>query len=237
MNHKPAELSEFIAQTQMFRGVPQNQLDALANIAVKQSYQKGEALFWEGDEGVGFFVVVRGRVKVFKFSPEGKEQILRIFAAGEHFAEVPAFDGQAFPASAEALEASEVLLFRRTAFLELLQQHPTLAINILAIFAGHLRRFAQLIEDLSLKEVPGRLAAYLLYLSEGAGSGESVELDITKGQLAAFLGTIPETLSRVFARLAGEKLIAIDGAKIKLLDREKLRLLAEGRLKVKGEKN
>ncbi|MBE9149551.1 Crp/Fnr family transcriptional regulator, partial [Coleofasciculus sp. LEGE 07092] len=226
---QPSKLKELIANIQLWRGLPDEQLDALAKIAIAKTYRKGEIIFEEGDEGRGFFVVRSGRVKVFKLSTEGKEQILQLFGAGEHFAEVPAFDGECFPASATTLEKSDLLFFPRTAFLELLQQHPTLAINMLAIFARHLRRFAQLVEDLSLKEVPGRLAAYLLYLSDRNKTLKVVELDITKTQLAALLGTIPETLSRVFAKLSQERLISIEGSRIQLLDREGLMILAEGR--------
>lgn len=99
---------------------------------------------------------------------------------------------------------------------------------MLAVSARHLRRMAQIIENLSFKEVPGRLAVYLLYLSDRNGKGEDVELDMTKTQLAAFLGTIPETLSRVFAKMSQDGLIAIDGSRIKLLNRERLKVLAEG---------
>lgn len=223
------ELRKFLANIQLWRGLPEDQLEALAKIAIAKTYTKGEIIFVEGDDGCGFFVVRYGRVKVFKQSAEGKEQILQFFGDGEHFAEVPAFDGQCFPASAVAVEKTELVFFPRPSFLELLQQHPTLAITMLAVFARHLRRFAQLIEDLSLKEVPGRLAAYLLYLSERNGKGEDVELDMTKTQLAAFLGTIPETLSRVFAKLNQEGLISLDGSRINLLNRERLTRLAEGK--------
>lgn len=224
---QPSQLRDFLANTQLWRGLPDEQLDAIAMVAIAKSYHKGEVIFVEGEEGSGFFVVKSGRVKVFKLSAEGKEQILEFFGAGEHFAEVPAFDGECFPASATALEKTELLFFERTTFLALLAQQPKIAINMLAIFARHLRRFARLIEDLSLKEVPGRLAAYLLYLSEGSEHLEQVELDITKTQLASLLGTIPETLSRVFAKLSQEGLIAINGARIKLLNPEGLRILSE----------
>jgi CRP/FNR family transcriptional regulator, dissimilatory nitrate respiration regulator len=86
---------------------------------------------------------------------------------------------------------------------------------------------AQIIENLSFKEVPGRLAVYLLYLSDRCDREEEVQLDMTKTQLAAFLGTIPETLSRVFAKMSQDELISIDGSRIKLLNRERLRTLAE----------
>jgi CRP/FNR family transcriptional regulator len=228
VNNQPSELREFLANVQLWKGLPEDQLDDLAKIAISQKYPKGQVIFEDGDEGKGFFVVKSGRIKVYKISADGKEQILHFFGPGEHFAEVPAFDGKCFPASAAAIETTEVLFFPRTSFLSLLQQHPSLAINILAIFARHLRRFAQIIEDLSFKEVPGRLAAYLLYLSNRNSAIDEVELDMTKTQLAAFLGTIPETLSRVFAKLSQEGLISIDSSKIRLLNRQRLMTLAEG---------
>jgi CRP/FNR family transcriptional regulator len=221
-NEQISKLQKFLGNTQMFRGLPPEHRESLAKIAHCKTYSKGEIVFWQGDEGTGFFLVKKGRVKVFKLSADGKEQILHLFGVGEHFAEVPAFDGQCFPASATAVEKTELLFFPRTAFLELLKQQPTLAINMLVIFARHLRRFASLIEDLSLKEVPGRLAAYLLDLSDRTDNSQTVELDLTKGQLAARLGTIPETLSRIFYKLSNEGLIAIDGSKIELLDRDRL---------------
>ena len=228
MSNKPSELREFLANIQLWRGLPQDQLDALAKIAIAKTYPKGEIIFEDGDEGRGFFVVRSGRVKVYKLSTDGKEQILHFFGDGEHFAEVPAFDGQCFPASAATVEKSELLFFPRTDFLALLEQHPTLAIAMLAVCARHLRRMAQIIENLSFKEVPGRLAGYLLYLSDRNSSGEEVVLDMSKAQLAAFLGTIPETLSRVFAKMSQDGLISIDHSRIKLLNRQRLKLLAGG---------
>jgi CRP/FNR family transcriptional regulator len=228
VSNKPSELREFLANIQLWRGLPQDQLDALAKIAIAKTYPKGEIIFEDGDEGRGFFVVRSGRVKVYKLSTDGKEQILHFFGDGEHFAEVPAFDGQCFPASAATVEKSELLFFPRTDFLALLEQHPTLAIAMLAVCARHLRRMAQIIENLSFKEVPGRLAGYLLYLSDRNSSGEEVVLDMSKAQLAAFLGTIPETLSRVFAKMSQDGLISIDHSRIKLLNRQRLKVLAGG---------
>jgi len=228
MSKQDSELREFLSNIKLWRGLPAEQVEQLARIALAQTYAKGEIIFQAGDEGSGFFIIVSGRVKVYKTSIEGKEQILHLFGAGDHFAEVPAFDGQNFPASAMALETSELLFFPRTSFLNLLQDQPILAIKILGVFARHLRIMAQLVEDLSLKEVPGRLATYLLYLSDRNNSSDLVELDMTKSQLAALLGTIPETISRVFAKLSAEDIISTNGSKIKLLDRQRLIGLARG---------
>jgi len=160
-------------------------------------------------------------------SASGREQILHIFGEGDHFAEVPAFDGKPFPASAAALEPTHVLFFPRQFFFTLLEQNPVLTINMLKSFARHTRRLSLLVDQLSLHEVPGRLAIYLLQLSERSKKGDRIELDLNKGQLAAMLGTIPETLSRVFYKLSREGIITVEGTTITLLDRETLQHLAE----------
>ncbi|WP_066426436.1 Crp/Fnr family transcriptional regulator [Anabaena sp. 4-3] len=210
------EIKQFLQKTPIFQGVLDEQLQAVANIAIPQTYKKGETLFWEGDEATGFFIVKSGRIKVFKVANAGKEQILHIFGTEEHFAEVPAFDGGSFPASAAAIETSEVVFIPRSAFLMVLQQHPTLAIAMLGTYARHLRRLTYLVDTLSFQEVPERLTNYLLKLSDRNGKADIVELDLPKGQLAALLGTIPETLSRAFYKLSQEGLIEMNGTKIRL---------------------
>ncbi|HLP91286.1 MAG TPA: Crp/Fnr family transcriptional regulator [Nostocaceae cyanobacterium] len=214
------EVKQFLQKTPIFQKVLDEQLQAVANIAIVQSYKKGTMLFWEGDEATGFFIVKSGRVKVFKVANNGKEQILHIFGTEEYFAEVPAFDGGRFPASAAAMENSEVLFIPRSAFFMVLQQHPTLVIAMLGTFARHLRHLTHLVDTLSFQEVPERLMNYLLKLSQRQGNVDIVELDLPKSQLAALLGTIPETLSRAFYKLSQEGKIEIDGTKIKLLHGE-----------------
>lgn len=218
-----SELLDFLAETDIFHGLPSEQLAEIAQVARLQTFDKRETLFHQGEIGNGFYIVQTGRVKVFQLSASGREQILHVFSMGDHFAEVPAFDGQAFPASAEALEHTTVLFFPRQLFLALLEQNPSLAINMLKSAARHLRRFSHMIDDLSLKEVPGRLATHLLHLSEQADQADWVKLNLSKRELASLLGTIPETLSRVLFRLSAEGLIVVEGTHIQLVDREALR--------------
>jgi CRP/FNR family transcriptional regulator len=222
-SHPFSDLLDVLADTDIFYGLPPEQLAAIAQIARSQTFDKRETLFHQGDKGNGFYIVQTGRVKVFQLSASGREQILHVFSTGDHFAEVPAFDGMAFPASAEALEPTTVLFFPRQLFLALLEQNPSLAINMLKSATRHLRRFSHLIDDLSLKEIPARLAAHLLKLSEQAGQGNQVELSLSKRELASLLGTIPETLSRVLYRLSKEGLITVEGTRIRLIDRDALR--------------
>ena len=219
---------EILSNIPLFKGLPQTQIQDLTRIAIDKHFLKGQTVFSEGDEGNGFYVVVSGLVKVFKLSINGKEQILHIFGPGEPFGEVPVFAGQDFPAHAEAIAESRLLFFPREAFTALISENPSLALNMLALLSMRLRHFTVQVEQLSLKEVPGRLAAYLLYLSDEKGGETSVDLNISKGQLASLLGTIPETLSRIFARMMQQGLVEVEGRRINMTDRSGLEELAMG---------
>jgi CRP/FNR family transcriptional regulator len=218
---------KIISAIPLFNGLPDDQLDAIRQIAFEKHYNKGQTIFSEGDETTGLFVVIDGRIKIYKVSSEGKEQILHIFETGESFGEVTVFTGQQLPANAQTLAKSRLLLFPRSAFVGLVTANPSLALNLLAIMSKKLRQFAAQIENLSLKEIPARLASYLIYLAEEQNSGDVVTLNVSKGQLASLLGTIPETLSRIFAKLSGQNLIRVEGPKITLLDRQGVEDLAE----------
>lgn len=215
-------MRDIIAKSELFGGLSPEHLDEIVNIAVEKKFKRGEPIFFEGDPGTGFYMVATGKVKIFKTSFSGKEQILHIFGPGEPFGEVPVFHGQPFPANATALEKTTLIFFPRKRFIEIVYSMPALVMNMLAVLSMRLRRFATQIENLSLKEVPARLAGYLLYLSVEQGNTEQVILDISKGQLASLLGTIPETLSRIFAKMSDEGLIKVDGKQISLLDIEGL---------------
>jgi len=213
---------QIIEASLLFGGLPARQIEDITGVGVEKTFQKGENIFFEGDKGIGFYMVGEGRVKIFKVSPAGKEHILHIFGEGEPFGEVPVFYGQPFPASAEALVNTRTIFFPRQRFVQLVEANPSIALNMLAVLSMRLRRFASQIESLSLKEVPARLANYLVYLNIEQGSKDVVELDISKGQLASLLGTIPETLSRIFAKMSEEGLIRVNGRTITLLDKEAL---------------
>ena len=226
------QLLEHLAAVPLFNGLTAEQFEALAMIVTDQEFGRGRIIFHEGDEGVGFYVVLSGRVKIYKVSPEGKEQILHIPGPGETFAEVAVFAGTRFPATAMTLEKSRILFCPKESFVTLIRDNPALAMNLLASLSMRLRRFASMVENLSLKEVPGRLAAYILVLSERQNNRNKVTLDITKVQLAGLLGTIPETLSRILTRMGGNGLIEVNGPAIAILDREELKALAAGEVRL-----
>lgn len=219
--------AELISGTLLFEGLADGHVNELLGIAVEKAYEKNEMIFLEGDRASGLYVSIEGMIKIYKLSQEGKEQILHIFGPGEPFGEVPVFSGGTFPAHAEAIVKSRALFFPREALVGLITGNPALALNMLAVMSMRLRRFTVQIENLTLKEVPGRLAAYLLMLSAEQGESRIVRLNISKALLAGFIGTIPETLSRMLARMAGRGLIHVAGREIKLLDINGLTALAE----------
>jgi CRP/FNR family transcriptional regulator, dissimilatory nitrate respiration regulator len=218
----------FISNVPLFKGLPAEQLKELASIGISKTTKRGQKIFSEGEAAMGFYVVVRGRVKIFKMSPEGKEQVLHIVGFSEPFGEVPVFAGGAFPANAQVIEDALLILFARESFMDLIKKDPSLAMNMLALLSQRLMQFAGLIEGLALKEVPSRLASYLMYLSERNSDSDSIELDISKTLLSNVLGTIPETISRIFSKMTSEGLISVRGRKISLLDRKKISEISSG---------
>lgn len=222
------QLISHLATIPLFRGLQTAELEELAMILTDQAFKRGQLIFSEGDDGVGFYVVISGKVKIFKLSIEGKEQILHVFGPGEPFAEVAVFSGSKFPANALALETSRVFFFPRESFMSLIKSNPALALNMMAELSFRLKKFARLIEDLSLKEVPGRLANHILFLADNQDNNGEVNLELTKAHLASLLGTIPETLSRILTKMTKQGLIESTGSKISILDYDSLSDLASG---------
>ncbi len=172
-------------------------------------------------------MVEKGRIKVFKLSVEGKEQILHIYGPGHTFGEVPVFAGKNFPASAMALEKSTVIFLPRSKFVNLITQAPGLSMNLLADLSRRLREFTIQIENLSLKEVPARLAAYILTLSKEQENEKQVTLPISKAQLSNLIGTTPETVSRVLKKMMSSSFIDVQTKTIFIKDIEGLIDLSE----------
>ena len=221
------KIRNILIQSQLFGGLPDEHLAEIERIAVSRHYAKGQVVFHDGDEGIGFYLVVAGIVNVYKLSPDGKEQILHIVREGDTIGAVPVFSGKSFPANARAVTKCHLLFFNREAFIRLITHQPSLTMNILALLAARLREFTVQVENLSLKEIPGRLASCLLGLAREQGNRDRVELNISKLQLASLLGTGPESLSRALGSMKSRKLIEEKGSTIRLVNRALLEELAE----------
>ncbi len=206
-------------------------LDQVTSI---RRFASGQTIFSEGDTAKGFYILLSGRVKIYKLSLEGKEQILHLFGPGEPFGEVPVFAGEQFPAHAQAMQDSSMLFLSRDSLLQLLRHDPSLGLNMLAVLSRRLRDFTRLIEDLALKEIPQRLSTYILHrLSlQGQHQGSSLKLDISKGTLANILGTSQETLSRTFNKLSKEGILEVQKNTILIKDSALLNQLSNGEFRL-----
>ena len=223
---------DLLRRCPLFAGLKEEDLKKIRTIASPRQIGKKEVLFSDGEEAKGFYVILSGKIKLYKISSEGKEQILHVVSAPDAFAEAALFLEGSYPAFAEALIDSQLLFFPKRDFIQLIERNPQLSINMIVSLSHFLRRFTSLIEELSLKEVSSRIAKYLIDLSlKSAKEGKipkAVELDLSKTQLASKLGTISETLSRTLAKMKTKGIIDVEKNKISILNREALEELASG---------
>ncbi|MGC1659596.1 MAG: Crp/Fnr family transcriptional regulator [Candidatus Acidiferrales bacterium] len=204
-----------LRKTPLFASLTDKEMEALAGRVNNRRFERGALLFSEGDPCTGLFLVASGKIRIFKLSPTGREQVLAVEGPGSSFAELPVFDGGNYPASASALEDAEVLFISRKDFQNFCREHPEVALKVLAVVGSRLRRLVGIIEDLSFTTVRHRLIAVLLRLVQASGtaSKEGVRLELTKTHqdLAAELGTVRELVSRNLSRLQAEGFLEVDG--------------------------
>ena len=218
MTSNPTDL---LRKAPLFATLPDDDLRRVADLAVSRRFGKKEVVFREGDRGDGFYVVTSGKVKVFKLSGEGKEQVLHVIEEGQTFAEAVIFEGGGYPAYAETLADTELLFLPKRPFIDLLERYPKIAIRMLASLSRWLKRMTDLVESLSLKDVETRLVFYLSEELKAQGvpakDGAEIELPIGKNVLASRLGTVPETFSRTLKKLQEDGLIGVRGKRIRIV--------------------
>jgi len=217
----PETSETVLRKTQLFAKLTESEMRTLSACVSKRHFGRGETLFSEGDQCHGLFVVAAGRIRIFKLSPSGREQVLAVEGPGSSFAELPVFDGGVYPASASALEDADVLFIARKDFQNYCREHPEVALKVLAVVGSRLRRLVGIIEDLSFTTVRQRLISLLLRLAQGGTTtkqGVRVELTTTHQDLAAELGTVRELVSRNLSRLQAEGLLEVDGRTIIVKD-------------------
>jgi CRP-like cAMP-binding protein len=214
----------------LFQGVPTEKLKALAERALYRTYKAGEMFIGETDPAHAFYVIITGQVKLYKSSPEGREQTLNLLGPGDPFGMCTAFAVESFPANAMALEESGILLIPGPVMETVAMKEPRLLVNIIQILSNRLRESMTLIESLSLKEIPQRLASFLIHSQtrEGGQGMSQLELTITQRELAKILGATPEALSRGIRKMSNAGMLAVEGRSIRILNQEALEELAEG---------
>jgi len=222
----PSSTADALRNTPLFANLPPDDLRRVEGIASLKRHSRKESIFREGDRADGFFVVAAGRVKVFKLSEDGKEQVLHLLGPGQSFAEATIFEGGAYPAHAEALDDSELVYIPKRPFTDLLERNPRIALRMMASLSRWLKRMTDLVDSLSLRDVETRLVQFISEEMKSRGvpirNGAVYELDVTKNVLASRLGTVPETFSRTLKKLQEEGKIRVKGKQIRILNADAL---------------
>jgi CRP-like cAMP-binding protein len=218
---------DMLRQIPLFATLSSEDLAHVAAMTVERHYERGDIILLEGDLGGALHYVREGVVKVFKTSVGGKEQVLRLIAAGHTFNDVPALDGGPNPASAAAMEPSVVYVIRRTELLKLIATRPEVAGAVVQTLASALRHLVALVEDLSLRHVTARVAKLLLE-QEASFQEEQHIYHLTQQEMAALAGTAREVVGRALKELEAAGAIEMRQGRAVVVSRERLRLLASG---------
>jgi CRP-like cAMP-binding protein len=230
-HHLRESTRDRLRRLRLFGKLDDEALDRLAGLSRMLHLDRKELLYGEGDPYRGMFIVLDGLAVVYKLSQDGRMLILHVCRPGDTLAEVPLFEEQdaGYPAYARATRASEILFLPKERFTPFLKQHPDVAWELLKVFAAKEKEMSLQLEGVTLREVNSRLARYLLREVEAVSGAKDEQpvltLPLTKGSVASYLGTVHETLSRTFARLIREKIIAVDGRRVTILDKVRLKRL------------
>jgi len=211
----------------LFKGLPPNELRILAGCAKERAYRAGQSIILDTEEARALYLVMWGRVKIFKSTAEGKEQTIFMFGPGEPFC-LTALAEEFSPASAMALDDTRIIFFPADILEEVVRKEPTILFNLLLVFARRLKESLTLIESISLKELPQRLATFLIHSIAQEEHEYIVELGFSHRELAKILGTTPESLSRVFKKLSTDGVLGVEGRRIRIHDYQSLTRLAQG---------
>lgn len=210
----------------LFQAFDTEQLAAVAKATRRIEIEPGERLFNQGEPIRRFFYLERGRMKLYRLSPEGYEKVMDLIEPGRTFAEAVVFmeSTSGYPVNAEALEPSHLLGFDAPAFMDLLRESNESCLRLLGVMSRRLRWQVNEIDRLALQNATSRFIGFVLNPgSDGTVNGNRIELDVPKNVLASRLSIQPETFSRILSRLASEGLIRVENRGITLLDTEMLR--------------
>ena len=222
MPESTASSRNILKATPLFAALDESEISSLAARCGIRPYSSGEILFSEGEPCKGLYIVVSGRVRIFKTSVNGREHVLAVEGPGASVAELPVFDGGNYPASGSAIEKTEVLFISRADLRAICLEKPEVSLKMLQVVGKRLRRLVAIIEELSFTTVRHRLISWLLRQANTEGRpgdrGMVVSLNATHQELAAQIGTVRELVSRNLARLQAQSFIEMNGREITILD-------------------
>ncbi len=215
-----------------FRVLSARKRGALARRFRSVAFARHESVFVEGEPCDGLWIMVEGRLKVFRTSPRGREQVLHVEGPGATLGEVPLFDRGGYVASAATLSAARLIWVPRRELEDLCREHPEVALAIIATMARRVRTFAGLAGDLALRPVQARLGRLLLEEARRVGRqtprGLELTLPGTRDEIAARIGTVREPASRALSALARQGLVTVSGRHVLVRDVRGLEEVAGG---------
>ncbi|WP_421902035.1 Crp/Fnr family transcriptional regulator [Maridesulfovibrio sp.] len=222
MNRK--DIEQEISELTLFAKLKKEQLERLSSHAVINEIPKKSVFFSEDKTSKGLHVLLSGKVKLFKISDEGKEQTIFVFGPGEPFCLCSVFSDGVLPANMSALEDSRVLFINTDEYEKLVQEDPTILMQMMRVMSRRLKDAMEMIDSLSLKQVPSRLAAYFLSREKDG----LVSMDISYRELSKIIGITPEALSRTIKKMSANGLINVDGTEVRIINHEELSRCREG---------
>jgi CRP-like cAMP-binding protein len=206
-----ANTEDILRVTPMFSRLTPADRRIVADVASVREYPKGEMIFEQDSPSDAFYAIVRGRVKIFKMMPSGKDLILEVFGPGDPLGALATYMERPFPASASALEDTTCVLIPRPAFFRLLEQNPTLVRGLLAGLTVRLVELTNRLAELTGGRIEPRLARLLLKLSTEMGrperGGTFIPLTLSRQELADMTGTTIETCIRIMSRWGKEQVV------------------------------
>ena len=231
MTAERTDLATALGKAALLSGLTPAELKTLAARTVRKLFSAGELLFSEGEPCNGLHIIAQGKIRIFKTSVGGREQVLAVNSPGESVAELPVFDGGPFPASAVAIGDAEIAFISRRDLQSYCMEHPEVALKVLQVVGARLRRLVGIIEELSFTTIRQRLIVALLKLADGEGRktarGIEFQLPASHQELAHQLGTVRELISRNLMRLQAEGLLDVDARQIVVKDLGGLKALLE----------
>lgn len=206
-----------------FAHTPASKLEGIVDQARRRALERGQLLFLSGEPSAGLWILEKGRVKVYKTIPEGREHVLHLLGPGDTFNDVAAFDGGPNAASAMAITNGAAWILSARVLQDALASDHALALGVIAGLNQRIRQLAIQIEDLALRSVTARLARFLLEQRDNPSlAGPAV----TRALIATHLGTTPETISRVLRALEESGALVFDRHRIIIRNANLLREIA-----------
>ncbi len=228
--------ADLLAQSALFAPLSDKERAGVGQQLVRRAFERDEYLFFEGDAAEGLLFVAEGRVKMIKHSESGRETILATFGPGQIVGEVGVLVGEAYPATAQALEPTVTLAMRRNEYVALVRRYPDLAWALIEELGRRLLRAHETIRSLAVEKVERRVARVLLRMANTAGErleGTSVPgavritVPLSRQDIADMAGTVIETAIRAMSKFQKQGLIETREGHIVLLKPHRLVALAE----------